>query len=118
MSDYEIIKTKPDRVKYGGRKKGTPNLKVTLDLLNELKENGFSPAYELMNMFWETDTTKDQKIIIAKELSRYCYPLRKSVEHSGHVNNTAVNLTLKDLKENAQELKDILNGGHACDKNV
>ena len=113
MSEIEIIK--PNKVRTrGGSRKGCLN-KITLNLLEELKQNNVAPASMLCDILFEPETTTDQRIVILKELSRYCYPQRKSVEHTGHVNNTTMNLTLKDLKENAQELKNILNGGHASE---
>jgi len=112
MGKIEIIQNK--KVRRGGSRKGCIN-KITLNLLEELKQNNVAPASMLCDILFEDDTTTDQRIVILKELSRYCYPQRKSVEHTGHVNNTTMTLTLKDLKENAQELHDILSGGHVND---
>lgn len=103
----------PKGVRYGGRKKGTPN-KITLDLIANLKAEGFDPAAKLIEThalamiefqrasdIHDAIQSKriDYKMIplshdsasayltvaqnACKELMKYSYPQRKAVEHSG-----------------------------------
>lgn len=83
----------------GGRAPGTPN-KITFDLMNTLKEQGFDPAAELVKIHIEAMAQYQKRLEasptgfgsvgllqIAKDsaadLMEYVYPKRKAVELTG-----------------------------------
>jgi hypothetical protein len=84
--------------KKAGRPKGAPN-KITLDLIQTLKDKGFDPAAELvkchaeaMKLYrtkvkqtnsWGAGPALDIAQRCASDLMEYVYPKRKSVELSG-----------------------------------
>lgn len=93
--------------KTGGRKKGTPN-KSSLSLEEKLAafDNGagFDPVMEALNLY--TLIHADNPLVAVKiplTLMEYIYAKRKSVEHSGEINNPYLNKSLEELEALVRE---------------
>jgi len=87
-----------------GRPKGSKSFKTKL-IEEKLAELDFDPITAMVELYREKDCPQPVKAKLASELANYIFPKRKSVEHSGGLNNK----TQKELSE--QELLAIANGG-------
>lgn len=79
-----------------GRKKGVPN-KLNLNVLVTCQEVGLDPIRALIKLYTETHIP-DLKFKILKELTEYVYAKRRSIEHSGEINNPYLEKTIEELE--------------------
>ncbi len=69
-------------IRYGGRKKGTPN-KKTQDLLEMCEQKGVNPFEVLLDLCKNADP--NIKMNAAKEVCQYILPKRKAIEQTTQV---------------------------------
>jgi len=71
-----------DKMKTGGRGKGTPN-KKTLLVHEQMEQLGFDPIESMIEISKQAMADKNYALAgqMAKELAQYVYPKRKAVEH-------------------------------------
>lgn len=92
-------KGKP-RPPTSGRKKGTPN-KDTRQL-SEICEQHNINVFEAMVKLAVEETNKDKRFDRLKEISKYIYPQRKAVEHSGGTQD-AIEVIIRDYTGKRRE---------------
>ena len=68
----------------GSKNKDKRSLLVALQKIHP----DYSPLTSLMDLAFDDDTTKAEKISCHKEIAQYCYPKLKAVEHSGDLDTT------------------------------
>jgi hypothetical protein len=87
----------PGHERSGGRQKGTPNKKRSLEEVCE--EKGIDPFAALLEMA-QDQSDKHLRFQALKEVCQYLYPKRKTLEHSGEINtNPYADYSLEELEE-------------------
>lgn len=79
-----------------GRKIGTPNKGVS-ELMAKCEAMGVDPWEKLIE-FLVFPGEPQIRLQALKEICQYLYPKRKSLEHSGELNNTYLELPLDELE--------------------
>ena len=82
-------------VKFGGRKKGTPNKhkKEHRESLREFCARiGVDPHRYMAEMIADQRLTPELRFQAAKELAQYIEPKLKAVEHSGEMDHTVTRI--------------------------
>ena len=95
-------------VKTGGRSKGKAN-SATQEIIDKLEALGCDPATGLAMIAMDPETKPELKVKAYSELSKYIYPQRKAIEHSGEVGQYQVGVesaeqlstTLRSLEESS-----------------
>lgn len=87
----------PGHERVGGRAKGTPNKRKSLEEVCQAK--GFDP-FDAMLEIAQDDSDKHLRFQALKEVCQYLYPKRKTLEHSGEINtNPYAEYSLEQLEE-------------------
>lgn len=90
MAETKVAKNSSKGVRYGGRKKGTPN-KDKAELLDLITSTGCKhPLQGLAEIAKQShdEGNFDLAVTCYKELAPYVAAKRKAVEHSGEVKST------------------------------
>lgn len=87
---------KGTRAPKQGRPAGSltkPKPKTHIEFIAELEALNFEPLREAIALFRDPETGAREKVLILRDLMSYMYARRRSVEISGDVKHTALNIS-------------------------